>query len=239
MREEGIIILVAVLGPFIGSAAGVLLPAKEKLLEQLLAFAAGTMLTISFVELVPESIAQSSVAGCAAGLAVGVLAMLLLHRLLPEIPVGRAGTRAQKKQTALLMLLAIMLHNLPEGIAMAAGGESRTMLLIAAAIATHDIPEGICTAAPYYYATGKRGRAFLLSVSTAVPTLLGFALGKALLRDIPPFAMGTVTGSVAGLMIAISCEKLIPGEQGSDRVRSMPALAAGIIFVLLLRGMIR
>ena len=240
MKDTAIMILAALLGPVIGSAAGVLLPAREALLDQMLAFAGGTMLTISFLELVPESILQSSVAGCAAGLMVGVFAMLALHQFLPEVPVGKGTpSRARKKQTALLMLAAITLHNLPEGIAMAAGGESRTMLLIAVAIAMHDIPEGICTAAPYYFATGNRGRAFLLSASTALPTLLGFALGRYLLRRIPLFSMGILTGAIAGLMIAISCEELIPDDRGGSRAKAMPALVAGIIFVLILRGVMQ
>ena len=102
--------------------------------------------------------------------------MLALHRLLPAPP----NAPPAPPRTALLMVAAIMLHNLPEGIAMAAGGQSRTMLLIAVAIATHDIPEGICTAAPYLYATHRRGRAFWLSLSTCLPTLLGYGLGRLL-----------------------------------------------------------
>ena len=240
MQETAIIMIVAILGPLLGSAAGVLLPSNEKLLDRLLAFAAGTMMTISFLELVPESIEQSSVGGCAAGLPVGLLAMMALHQLLPEVPVGKGvSDRAQKKRTALLMIAAIMLHNLPEGIAMAAGGESSTMLLIAAAIATHDIPEGICTAAPYYYATGKRARAFWLSISTAIPTLLGFILGRQLLVALPQYTMGIITGIIAGLMIAISCDELIPDEPGKNRTKAMPALMAGVIFVLLLRQVMR
>lgn len=234
MSETGLILLVAILGPLIGSAVGVLVPARRGLLEQLLAFAAGTMLTISFAQLLPEALASCPAAGCAAGLAVGVLGMLSLHRILPAIPAGEQS--GPGRHTALLMIAAIMLHNLPEGIAMAAGGESRTMLLIAAAIATHDIPEGICTAAPYCYATGRRWRAFLLSVSTCLPTLLGFALGRLLWRQVPPHTMGMVTACIAGLMIAISCDELIPAAPGARaRTRAMPALIAGVVFVLLLR----
>lgn len=240
MQQTAIILTIAVLGPVLGSLAGILLPPGEALLNRLLSFAAGTMLAISFLELLPESIRQSSVAGCAAGLFVGLLAMMALHSLLPEIPVGKeGGGRGQKKNTALLMVAAIMLHNLPEGIAMSAGSEGGTMLLIAAAIATHDIPEGICTAAPYYYATGRRAAAFGISVSTALPTLLGFWAGKRLLSGLHPFTMGIITGCIAGLMIAISCDELIPAEPGKGRTRAMPALMVGIIFVLLLRQAMR
>ena len=226
----------AVLGPFIGSAVGVLLPSRKGLLHRLLAFAAGTMLTLSFLELLPESLAVCSPAACAAGLAVGVFGVRTLHRLLPP-PCPKTGGSAGR--TALLMVAAIMLHNLPEGIAMAAGGESRTMLLIAAAIATHDIPEGICTAAPYYYATRSRSRAFWLSFSTCLPTLLGYLLGRWLWQGAPPFTMGIVSACIAGLMITISCEELIPAEAGgSDRLAAMPALIAGVIFVLVLRQLL-
>lgn len=235
MRDTIWVPVVAVLGPLVGSAIGVLLPSRESLLRRLLAFAAGTMLTLSFLELLPESLAACSPPACAAGLAIGVFGVLALHRLLPAAPNAPSAPR----RTSLLMVAAIMLHNLPEGIAMAAGGQSRTMLLIAVAIATHDIPEGICTAAPYLYATHRRGRAFWLSLSTCLPTLLGYGLGRLLWRDLPPFTMGMITACIAGLMITISCEELIPAEAGgSDRLSAMPALMAGVILVLVLRQLL-
>lgn len=235
MRETLWVPVVAFLGPLIGSAVGVLLPGRAGLLRRLLAFAAGTMLTLSFLELLPESLAACTPVGCAVGLSVGVFGVLTLHQLLP-LP---AASSSPAHRTALLMVAAIMLHNLPEGIAMAAGGKSRTMLLIAIAIATHDIPEGICTAAPYHFATHNRRRAFWLSFSTCLPTLLGYALGRWLWRDVPAYTMGMVTACIAGLMITISCEELIPAEAGGrERLTAMPALMAGVIMVLVLRQLL-
>ena len=222
MRETLWVPVVAVLGPLIGSAVGVLLPSREGLLHRLLAFAAGTMLTLSFLELIPESLSACSPPACAAGLAVGVFGVLALHHLLPPTPPSHPGG---ERRTALLMVAAIMLHNLPEGIAMAAGSENRTMLLIAEAIATHDVPEGICTAAPYLYATHHRAKAFWL--------------GRLLWRQVPAYTMGMVTACIAGLMITISCEELIPASPGgSDRLSAMPALMAGVILVLVLRQLL-
>lgn len=236
MRETLWVPVVAVLGPLIGSAVGVLLPSREGLLHRLLAFAAGTMLTLSFLELIPESLSACSPPACAAGLAVGVFGVLALHHLLPPTPPSHPGG---ERRTALLMVAAIMLHNLPEGIAMAAGSENRTMLLIAVAIATHDVPEGICTAAPYLYATHHRAKAFWLSLSTCLPTLLGHGLGRLLWRQVPAYTMGMVTACIAGLMITISCEELIPASPGgSDRLSAMPALMAGVILVLVLRQLL-
>ena len=48
--------------------------------------------------------------------------------------------------------------------------------------------------------------------------------------------MGMVTACIAGLMITISCEELIPAEAGGrERLTAMPALMAGVIMVLVLR----
>ena len=55
MRETLWVPVVAVLGPLIGSAVGVLLPSRESLLHRLLAFAAGAMIYVVVEELIPES----------------------------------------------------------------------------------------------------------------------------------------------------------------------------------------
>lgn len=221
------ILLTALLGPLLGSLAGVLLPPREGLLSGLLSFAAGTMLTLSFWELLPESLQKCTPIGAASGLLVGALLMSALRLLLPGEP-GEASPG--KRETALRVLFAIMLHNLPEGLAMATGGESRAMLLIAAAIAVHDIPEGISTAAPLYYATKNRKKAFWLSFSTVLPTLFGFLIGRFFFRSISPFLSGMLTASVAGLMISLSLRELCPQGRG---FRGVP-LFGGILFVLLL-----
>ena len=95
MRETLWVPVVAVLGPLIGSAVGVLLPSRESLLHRLLAFAAGTMLTLSFLELIPESLSACSPPACAAGLAVGVFGVLALHR---NDPLVRCGESARKER---------------------------------------------------------------------------------------------------------------------------------------------
>lgn len=230
MTELTWVLLLAVLGPAMGAALGVLLPQHKKLLPHLLAFAAGSMLALCFTHLIAESLHSASPLLCAAGLIFGALLMGLLHRLLPCGHCDHHGER-----TAMMMLAAVMLHNFPLGLAMAAGGEDHTVLLLAVAIATHNIPEGICTAAPYYHATGKRLQAFLLSVSSCIPTLLGFAAGRLVWMQIPDSVMAFVNAAVAGLMITICCKELIPGEAGSrERSVALPALIAGVLMILLL-----
>lgn len=231
-----LVICVSVAGPVIGSAIGVAFPGSRRPMEAMLSFAAGTMLAISFLELLPEGLAVCGFWASAAGLILGLAAACLLEdRIRP--PQG-----GERERAALLLLAAITLHNLPEGIAMAAGEAfpgGSTVLLIAVAIAAHDIPEGVCTAAPYYYATGRRLRAFLLSSATCLPTVVGYLLGRAALGRIPPFTLGIVTCATAGLMLYISCAELLPaaGEKGAGKL-PMVALFLGIVFVLALQAML-
>lgn len=235
------VLAVAVAGPVIGSALGVAFPPGRRATGDMLAFAAGAMLGISLLELLPESLMKCGLAGSAAGLAIGLLAMAALEGTVPRPPVGEA--REELERASLLMILGIFLHNLPEGMAMAGAGsmeDPRALVTVALAIAVHNIPEGICTSAPYYLATGRRLRAFLWSSSTALPVLGGYLLGKTLFRGLGPFAMGVMVASVAGLMIYISCAELLPTaqrEEGREHpTRPVVWLAAGVVFVMGMGG---
>lgn len=235
------VLAVAVAGPVIGSALGVAFTPGRRMTGDMLAFAGGAMLGISFLELLPESLVKCGLAGTAAGLAIGLLTMAALEGTLPLPPAGE--NRRELERASLLMILGIFLHNLPEGMAMASAGsmeDPRALVTVALAIAVHNIPEGICTSAPYYLATGRRIRAFLWSSSTALPVLGGYLVGKTLLRGMQPYAMGIMVASVAGLMIHISCAELLPSaqrEEGREHpTRPIVWLVAGILFVMALGG---
>ena len=241
MERELWILVVAVAGPVIGSALGVAFTPGRRMTGDMLSFAGGSMLAISFLELLPESMNKCGLAGTAVGFAIGLLTMAALEGLFPHRPQG--GQKGELERTSVLMILGIFLHNLPEGMAMASAGsmeDPRALVTVALAIAIHNIPEGICTSAPYYQATGRRLRAFLWSASTALPMLGGYLLGKTLLRGLTPYAMGVMVASVAGLMIHISCGELLPTaleEEGKEHpVRPMVWLAAGILFVMAMEG---
>jgi len=241
MEREIWILAVAVAGPVIGSIVGVAFPPGRKTTGDMLSFAGGSMLAISFLELLPESLAKCGVKGTAVGMAIGLLTMMTLEGMLPHRPQGRQGEELER--ASVLMILGIFLHNLPEGMAIASASsmeDPRALVTIAFAIAVHNIPEGICTSAPYYQATGRRLRAFLWSSSTALPMLAGYLLGKSILRGLSFYAMGIMVASVAGLMIHISCSELLPTaleEEGRGHpFRPMIWLAAGILFVIALGG---
>jgi ZIP family zinc transporter len=209
-----IILILSVLAPVIGSLIGVLRKPSHLMMYNMLAFAAGVMLAISFLRLIPESIRLSSIWLCCFGIIVGALIMYAVDKLIPHLHPELVSQEqgCHLKRTAVYLLIGIFLHNFPEGIAIAIGGVSsaKLSLTIAIAIAIHDIPEGICTSAPYYYCTKKRLKSFLLSSLTAIPTAGGFLLAHFLFKGMSYSILGMIMAATAGLMIYISGDELIP-----------------------------
>ena len=232
------IVIISVLGPIIGSIIGVAKKPSLMYMCNMLCFAAGVMLGISFLELIPESIHISSVGICVAGILMGALIMYGVDRIIPhihpELCTQEQGCNLQRTSTYLI--LGIFLHNFPEGMAIAIGAVTGTKvsLIIALAIAIHNIPEGICTSAPYYHATGNRLKAFLVSSSTAVPLLIGYLLARYIFDSITPGVLGFIIGATAGLMIYITLDEIIPNSCAGNDHSTIFSLLTGIIFVILL-----
>jgi len=114
----------------------------------------------------------------------------------------------------IFMALAIAIHNFPEGLATFAAGiaDPKIAVPIAAAIAIHNIPEGIAISVPIYFATGKRMKAFFLSFISGLAEPLGALIGYFFLSTFFSKALlGVLFGSVAGIMVFISVDELLPG----------------------------
>jgi len=139
---------------------------------------------------------------------------------------------AKLLRTGMLTAVVVAAHNLPEGVAtfFSSLQDTRLGITIALAIAIHNIPEGIAISVPVYYATGSRRRAFWYSFASGLSEPVGAIIGYLLLK---PFLGGPIFGlilaSVAGIMIYISLDELLPSarEFGESHL-AMAGLAAGM-----------
>lgn len=239
MSYQLLIVVVSVIGPILGSLIGVLKKPSDKFLYNMLSFAGGVMLAVSFLELIPESIKFSSASIAAIGFVVGAVIMFLIDKIIPHVHPGLCEVEhGQKiKRTAYYLLFGIFIHNFPEGMAIGIGAVSdiKVSLLIASAIALQNIPEGVATSAPYYYYTKKRLRAFLVSSSTAIPVLIGYLFASTLYQYISLTFVGFVVALTAGLMVYITADELIPASccKVSDH-KTILSLILGVLFVILL-----
>lgn len=145
-----------------------------------------------------------------------------------------AATRRGAKllRTGLFTAMVVALHNFPEGVAtfFASYHDPHLGITIALAIAIHNVPEGIAISVPVYYATGSRKKAFWYSFASGLAEPLGALIGYAALR---PFLdgplLGIVLAAVAGIMIYVSLDELLPSahEYGQSHY-AMAGIAAGM-----------
>lgn len=203
-----------------------------------LGFSGGVMVYVSFTEILrkaedllvglhgPRSGAWLTAGGFFAGLVVMALIDWLVpdksnpHELTPrdELVDYQAHHDAKVPQAKLLRMglfsaLAIAIHNFPEGLAtfLAALEDPHLGLAIGLAIAIHNIPEGISVSVPIFYATGNRQRAFGLSFLSGLSEPVGAVLGFLVLRSfLTPSILGLVFALVAGVMVYISLDELLP-----------------------------
>ncbi|MHC1699021.1 MAG: zinc transporter ZupT [Geobacteraceae bacterium] len=166
------------------------------------------------------------------------------------MPVEREGFHDHSPDHRKLMrmglftALAIGIHNFPEGLAtfLAAMEDPSLGVAIAVAIALHNIPEGISVSVPIFYATGSRRKAFLYSVLSGLAEPIGAGIGYLAIRFffgggtgvIPSEIMGILFGGVAGIMVYISLDELLPTSRAYGRGHdSLFGLVAGMLVMAL------
>lgn len=226
---------------------------NTKFLSVSLGFSAGVMIYVSFVEIFAKARAELVTEyGARPGLIItiaaffsGMLLIALIDKLIPshENPheIRRvediAGQAELDKKTKLMRMgvltaLAIGIHNFPEGLATftAAISDPGLGIAIAVAIAIHNIPEGIAVSVPIYYATNNKRKAFWYSFSSGLAEPVGALIGYLILMPfMSPIVFGVLFASVAGIMVFISLDELLPtAREFGEHHLSIYGLVAGM-----------
>jgi ZIP family zinc transporter len=210
---------------------------NTKFLSLALGFSAGVMLYVSFVEIffkAKDALVAATGAITGTWMTVvsffcGILLIGIIDKLVPsfenpheirnveEMENNGPGEREQKLlRMGMFTALAIAIHNFPEGLATFAAALSDPALgiSIAVAIAIHNIPEGISVSVPIYYATGSKRKAFYYSFLSGVAEPIGAVIGYAILLNFfNDFVFGILFAGVAGIMVFISLDELLPSAQ--------------------------
>ncbi len=229
----------------VGSVIGIFVRRPgPRFLSFTLGFSAGVMILVSFVELLPRGINNLGMFWGLAAFFAGMGLMFLLDVLLPhsykaEQPDDHDKDKSRLMRTGLLVAFGIGIHNLPEGLAAFAGTLQNLKLgiSIAIAVAIHNIPEGLAVSAPVYAATGSRSKAFWWSFLSGVAEPVGACLAAlVLLPFLNEKVLGAVLSGVAGIMVFISVDELVPASKryGYDHLAIIGMLSGMIIMALSL-----
>ena len=162
----------------------------------------------------------------------GVLADSMASEKGEETENGEEDKSKHLMRMGAFTALAIAIHNFPEGLAtfVSALQDPSIAIPIVVAIAIHNIPEGIAVSVPIYQATGSRKKAFLYSFASGIVEPVGAIIGWLLLLPIMNDVIyGVIFAAVAGIMIFISVDELLPAarEYGEHHL-SIYGLIAGM-----------
>ncbi|MFI3176597.1 MAG: zinc transporter ZupT [Eubacteriales bacterium] len=211
-----------------------------------LGFSAGVMLYVSMIEIFAKakdalSLELGDKNGAIATVVAffgGVFLIALIDRLIPSEENPHEVPGEQKlMRMGVLTALAIGIHNFPEGLAtfISALQAPEIAIPIVAAIAMHNIPEGIAVSVPVYHATGSKRKAFLYSFASGLSEPIGALLGWLILMPfINDLVYGVLFGMVAGIMVFISLDELLPcaREYGAHHY-SMYGLIGGMMVMAI------
>jgi len=228
---------------------------NTRFLAVALGFSAGVMIYVSMVEIFVKArdaleIAVGATRGywyTTLGFFGGMLVIAVIDKLVPSFENPHEPHRIEemsdedRKRPLLRMgafsALAIAIHNFPEGLATFTGAlqDPKLGLSIAVAIAIHNVPEGIAVSVPLYYATGSRKKAFGLSFLSGLAEPVGAVVGYFVLyRYFSDVVFGIVFASVAGIMVFISLDELLPtAEKYGEHHRAIYGVVAGMVIMAL------
>ncbi len=147
------------------------------------------------------------------------------------------GENKDLRRTGIVTAIAIAIHNFPEGIATfaAALDDISVGISIAVAIAIHNIPEGISVSIPLFYATGSKWKSFGLSFASGIAEPIGALVAYAILfKFLNPTILAVSLAAVAGIMVYISIDELIPvaHEYGKSNL----VMAGVVIGMIIMAG---
>lgn len=232
-----------------GMLATLVRAGNHRFLSASLGFSAGVMIYISMVELLPQATGRIGLhsAGEHAGwIAIGaffggILLAAIIDRLVPAQLNPHEPNLASHEQSArqrtlgrtgLVTAGAVALHNFPEGFAtfMSALDDPQLGLAVAVAVAIHNVPEGIAVAVPIHQATGSRRKgviaAWLSGLAEPIGAVVGYLLLRPFLNDL---TLGVVLALVAGIMVFISFDELLPtAEEYGEHHLATYGLIAGM-----------
>jgi zinc and cadmium transporter len=181
-----------------------------KVIELLFAFAAGFMLSLALVGVVPEALARDPVAGAPIILVGYLLVHLTQHTVTPHFHFG-TETHRVTRAAGVSGLVGLLLHTFFDGVAIASGFlvSPSLGLLFFLAIFLHKLPEGVTVSSLVLAAGGTSRRAVLAAACLGFATILGV-----LLTERTQVLVSHGLALSAGVTLYVGASNLVPEFQG-------------------------
>jgi zinc transporter ZupT len=194
-------------------------------------FAAGVLIAVSFLHIVPTSLAMNPHAPVY--LFAGYLLMHVINRFLIAYVCDKPETA--EYALGLVPLLGIGFHSFIDGVVYSIGFSVSifTGALVALGMVLHEFPEGIVTYTLLIRSGFSARRSLVLAfVAAALTTPLGTLVSYPFISRIDTPTLGLLLALSSGALIYVGATHLLPRAEREPRRFSLVALAAGILVAL-------
>ena len=205
--------------------------------------ASGIMVSASLFGLIEEGLAEGSAWEIAAGMAAGVLLVVVAHEVLVDAEVDPQEYEEADFKKLVLILGILTVHSFPEGVAVGVSfaelgleggltvfGISVPLLAVfmTVAISIHNVPEGTAISIPLRAMGVSKWKMVWWSVFSSLPQPIGALIAFAFVRyarEFLPYGFGFA----AGAMIYLVLSEFIPEalETGADLPHGGKRVLAG------------
>ena len=197
--------VIAIIAAAVGGLIGVMgRQASHKVLCGMVSFAAGALLAVTVIHIVPETVEMIDLLPAVLTVTGGVVLFALIGKyvyfMCPACAASATEHDTGYLRLGILLLISMSIHSTVDGLAIAAGSATLSYVgvLILFAVSYHKVPEGLALVSVARLAGYGRGRALLITLLIELTTALGALIGLFFLSGVSELALGITLGIVAG-----------------------------------------
>ncbi|MBD3378976.1 MAG: ZIP family metal transporter [Candidatus Omnitrophica bacterium] len=201
----------------------------------LMSFAAGILISVSFLHLVPKAFRMNALSPGA--LLAGFFGLYLVNRIIRMNFCDECGEGPSMQ--GVTPIIGIALHSFVDGLiyAVTFRVDLLTGVLAAAGMVLHEFPEGVISFGILNRAGfSVRKSAFYAFLAAGLSTPLGVAAGYPFISLIDPSDMGLALGVSAGALIYAGAVHLLPAIEKENKRYAFLMLAAGILTAMVIKA---
>lgn len=205
-----------------------------RVLDTMLSFAAGFLISVSLIDLYPHSLVVAGAIAPAIVLGAYVLVHLTQHTIGRHFHFGEE-THSVSELIGVSALVGLLMHTFVDGVAVASGLRVSPALgaLVFVAVLLHKFPEGLAISSLFLAAGARRRTAILAAAALGVSTIAGL-----LLTDELPFLRHYGLAISAGVTMYVAASNLVPELQDRRGLRIPLSFVAGCGLYLAARTLV-
>ena len=217
---------------------------EHKQLCALISFAAGTLLGVTIVAILPESVGAAPwwavLLAFASGYALFLFISKHVHHVCPACAASHFDSDAARhfSDIAGALIVALAIHSTTDGVALgiqqnSLGAEAITWSLFSA-LCIHKVPEGLALGSLLIGAGLHRPAAFGWVATVEATTLLGGVIGFFVLSTISPFWLALIMAYVGGGFLYLAAHALLGEMLKHGKRLVLTSFSAGVTLIALL-----